>query len=141
SLWKAAGLGVLGALLFLGLAICGYFAYELVGGEEWGQKVAFGAGEEVYFTKNVTEAEARQLGRFLQEDGYFNGRNNATAQLAREGERIIVSFVVQRNAWNDAQIVASYRSIGEEISERLYGGRQVEVRLCDEELTVKKTIK
>jgi hypothetical protein len=140
SLWKAAGLGLVGALLFFGLAIGGAFTFETIFSDEWSQKLVFGPGEEVYYTRDVTEAEARRLGQFLQEDGYFAGRGPSSVQLSRETDRIVVSFVVKRNAWKDPQIVAGFREIGQDISTRLYGGRLVEVRLCDEELTVQKKV-
>jgi hypothetical protein len=141
STGAAVGIALLcGALAFaclFGLA----FAYEALFGLDTNQRVTFGIDEEVYYTGGATEAEARAVGRALQRNGFFDGRGGKTVQVSRGGGGFVVSFVVLRNTWDDPQAVAEFRAIAGQLSREAFGGRPVEVRLCDEYLSTRKTIR
>jgi hypothetical protein len=138
--WKTVGFGLTAGVFCLSLAAAGVWTLEALAADTCGAKLVFGAGDEVYFSKEATVAEAMQLGQFLQDDGYFDRPTASRVQLAHESDHITISFVVSRDAWNDQQIIASYRSMGEDISESVFAGKPVEVRMCDEELTVRKKL-
>jgi hypothetical protein len=132
--------GLVGGALCLVLVAAGVWAIGALVGDPWGEKLVFGAGDEVYFSNDATETEAQRFGQFLQDDGFFDRPTTSQVQLVRQGERVIVSFIVTREAWSDPQILASYRSMGDDISSRLFGGRHVEVRLCDERRMIQKKL-
>ncbi len=136
STWGAAGIGVLCAVVL----VAGIGGYYLVF-DPWGRKINYGPSEEVYYTGGATEAEARQLGRVLMEEGVFDGSSEAAVQLKKEGETFVVSFLVQEGAWDRKDIVDFYRELQPTLSARAFDGKPAEVRLCDTDLVVKKTIR
>jgi hypothetical protein len=137
SSWAAAGFGLLGAVLFMGV-----FMGVFVGFDSFllDKKVDFGGGEEVYYTKDTTEAEARALGAFLREVGFFNKSGPKSVRLSRAGNRMVVAFVVQNWVLNDAKVQQEFRTIGKQASDKAFNGRPVEVQLCDEYFQVKKKL-
>jgi hypothetical protein len=90
--WSAAGMGVLGIALFLGAFVAAAFAFDLGG---FGTRVDFGGGQEIYYARGATEADARALGQVLRQAGFFDGRSPAAVRVACEGDRMIVSFILQ----------------------------------------------
>jgi hypothetical protein len=135
--WAAVGIAVVGGLLTVGAI----FAYTIFIEEGMGKRLTFGASEEVYYTSGVTEEEARRLGSVLQTEGYFDGRGAKTVQVSRDGERYIVSFVLQPGAWNKPEVLHVFGQIRPQLSHKVFGGKPVELRLCDENMETKKTIK
>jgi hypothetical protein len=132
--------GVLGLGLFLGTLFGSSLLYESFFFASLGQKITYGRQEELYFKGGVTRAEADLLGRLLQEAGYFNGHGGKTVQVSREGSRFAIAFVVARRAWEDAEIQQEFRTLASLASEKVFDGRLVEVRLCDENMRVRKKL-
>ncbi|MEK7866269.1 MAG: hypothetical protein AAB434_06260 [Planctomycetota bacterium] len=87
------------------------------------------------------EAEARKVGESLQKAGYFDNTGAATVTLARDGGGYTLEFVVQDGAWNDADVVATMRQVGDVVSKDALGGKHVIVRLCDSLFRVKKELR
>jgi hypothetical protein len=106
--------------------------------ESFGKKIDFGSGQEVYFTKGATEADARAFGAFLRNSGYFNGRGPKAVRVSRDGNPIVVSFIVQQWVLNDLQTQLGFYTLGQQAAEQAFGGEPVDVHLCDEYFRVKK---
>ncbi len=138
SSWAAAGLGLLGALIYLGI----FFGVSLViDGLYLGQKVEFGGGEEIYYTSGATESEARALGSFLREAGYFDGRSPKSVRISHEGGEVVVAFVIQSWTVNDVEAQRELRDMGQQASRKVFNGRKVVIHLCDEYFTIKRTLR
>jgi hypothetical protein len=138
--WSAAGLGALGILLFLGVALGASVAYDLVEVNRFGTRIDFGGGQEIYHTRGATEADARALAEALRQAGFFDGRNPAAVQVAREGDHMIVAFIVQPWVLQDMHVQKEFRAIGDRASAQAFAGRRVEVWLCDELFNPKKKL-
>jgi len=110
-----------------------------------------GPRECVYYQNDATEDEARQLGRFLQEIGYFRGESKADAVLDIVENSVVISFPVKRGAWDDAELIAEFENLFHALQGDVFAGRIIQIQLCLEEgrrdsrdrwhLTVKKVIK
>jgi hypothetical protein len=138
--WVAAGIALMGVVLFLGLWLGSFLVYDLTFYSGLGSKIDFGAGEEVYYATGVTEADARALGAFLRETGFFNGRGPKSVRLARDGDRLVLSVIVQEWVLRDWGVQQEIRTMGQQASQRAFGGRPVVVELCDEYFQVKKKL-
>lgn len=138
--WSAFGFALLGLVLYFGVFFGVYLAYDIYHEQSLGPKVEFGGGEEIYYVKGATEADARALGAFLREAGVFDGRSPMSVRIALDGNRVVISFVVQEWVLKDAELQREYRQVGQEASQRVFGGRPVTVELCDEYLNVKKRL-
>jgi hypothetical protein len=136
----AAGIGLLGLGLFFALAIGGGMLYEVGWHAGLGEKLTFGPGEEVYYAKGVTQADANKVGQRLKAEGFFDGGGAKTVLLSRQGGRPIVSFVIRQEALNNPQVLQFFRELSRQLSQEVFAGQPVEIRLCDEYLHVKKTL-
>jgi hypothetical protein len=131
----AAGIGVLtiGVNVLVGFAIVFFLEKDM------GKRLAFGGGAEVFF-KDVPEVQAQRLGHHLRTVGYFDGTHAVTVAVKKQRERVVVSFVLQPGAWNNADAVAAFREERGILSREVFDGQEVEIQLCDEEMKAKKTI-
>jgi hypothetical protein len=138
--WAAAGLGVLGAMLFLGVLVVVVVVYDHFETDALGTKVEFPGGDEIYYAKGATEADARALGTHFLVTGFFNGRHPKSVQVTRDADEIVISFVVQKRALKDPLVQEGFRTIAEEASAEAFPGRRVKVQLCDEDFSVKEKL-
>jgi hypothetical protein len=117
-----------------------------------GDRVVLGAAsvEEVYYDDGATEADARRLGEFFLKAGYFDGHTPASAQVLRTADGYAVSMVMRWGNWDNPLVVAEIRGIIPRLSQEVFGGAPVEVRLCHSvlenhngrlALTVMKTVR
>src|SRR5262249_60420305 len=106
-----------------------------------GKRIDFGGGQEIFYGQGATEADARALGAFLREAGVFDGTRPLSFQVARDGDRVAVSVIVADKERNDPNAERDFREFGQEASQRAFGGRPVEVRLCDPYFNVLKRIR
>jgi hypothetical protein len=129
------GLVVLLPAVFILLSL---FGISIRDNEGLGQQLVFsrpgGEVEEVLYTRGVQEEEARRLGRFLQEHGYFDGQSGKTVQLSRDGDGFTVAIVLRANVWNKAEVVEEMGRLGRALSLEEFAGRPVTVHLCDREV-------
>jgi hypothetical protein len=131
SSWGAFGLGIAG-LAVAGAAIVGVVLAQQV------PHVEFGQGQEVRYTGGATESEAYEVGEELVKLGWFTGQHEATVQIAHAGATLEVSFVLRDGAWDDAQSYHAFQLLRPILANEL--GKQVSVRLCDDELEMHRVI-
>jgi hypothetical protein len=133
--WAVVGFSLLGAALTLGAAFGAAALYEEGFGD---QRLAVNAKEEVYYSRDVTEAEARTLARVFQEQRVFDGASEKNVRLRKDGPDYVVSvFLIF--GFDDPQAHEEYRALGREVS-RAFGGQPVRVELCDREGTPRKEL-
>ncbi len=138
--WAAVGIALLGAVVYLGVFFVVFFAYNFAVQEGFGEKVEFGRGEEIYYAKGATEADARALGTFLREVRFFDGKGAKSVRITIDDNRVVIGFIVQDWVLRDFQVQQEFRNIGQQASQRAFGGRPVTVELCDEYFDVKKRL-
>lgn len=139
--WSVAGFGILGLVLSFGIVLGIVLPWEPYFSEGFGQRIDYDGGNELYYTKGVTETDARTLGAFLCESGFFNGRHPKSVQISRDGKLLVISFIVRKSALNDQEVQQGFRAIGQRASQHAFGGRPVVVNLCDEEFNAMKRLR
>ncbi len=100
--------------------------------------ISFYENDEVIMADGVGEADARILAQALETVGFFGGKG-ASVRLAREEEGHTVSFVLLRDAWNEAETVEGFRTLGEHLAEEVLEN-PLTVELCDDSFDVQKTL-
>jgi hypothetical protein len=133
--WAVLGFSVLGAGLTVGAAVGAAGLYEVGFGDN---RLQVTAKEEIYYSRDVTEAEARTLGRLLQEAHFFNGGSEKTVQLRKDGQEYVLAIVLIFG-FDDIQVHQEFRTLAGNVS-HAFGGKPVRVELCDRWLTPKKTL-
>lgn len=107
-------------------------------GASRGKALEFNGGE-LYYTKAVTEAEARKLGDYLVQGKFFDGTKKS-AQLNKEGAAYEFRVVVKKGAETDEQNAVLFQQISQELSQNVFGGAAVNVHLCDDQLKTLRVI-
>ncbi|HEY0461483.1 MAG TPA: hypothetical protein VGC97_20270 [Pyrinomonadaceae bacterium] len=119
---------VLTVLLAVGLACTGH-----------GTKLEFNGGE-LYYTDNVTETEAKKLGDYLVEAGFFSGKK-ITVQLDKPGSIYQFKMVVVPEKQKDEATAELMKSFAGELSENVFDNAPTEAHICDEQLKTIKVLK
>jgi preprotein translocase subunit SecF len=122
------GMLAVAILLVVGLACTGH-----------GTKLEFNGGE-LYYTKNVTEAEAKKLGTYLVEQEFFDGKPKSV-QLDKSGSTYQFRMVVQPEKQNDAATLEIMKAFGSQLSSGVFNNAPVEIHICDDQLKTLKVVK
>ena len=119
---------VLTVLMAVGLA-CG----------SYGTKLDFNGGE-LYYTDNVTEADAKKLGDYLVKSGFFDGRK-ITVQLDKSGSTYQFRMFVVKEKQNDDATMILMKAFAGEISEDVFNDAPTELHICDDQLKTLRVLK
>ncbi len=79
-------------------------------------------------------------GAFLREAGFFDGHGSKSVRVSLDGQRLVISFIVQDWVVHDAPTLQEFRTLGQQASQRAFAGRPVVVELCDAYFNVKKRL-
>lgn len=129
---KRARLVVQGMMVVLAmLAVAGCTNY--------GTKLEFKKGE-LYYTSNVTEAEAKKLGDYLLAQEYFDDTETRTVQLDKKDGIPHVRFVVKEEYQTSPKSIELFTPIGAELSKAVFNNAKIVVDICNDMLETKQTI-
>jgi hypothetical protein len=138
--YAGIALFLLGILLVPLLVILDSFGVPVIPESEGlGKLLEFkhgGMQGEVYYRDGASEEDARKLGRFLQEVGYFKPNKAATVQIRKPEDVYIVSCVVMEGAWNQDETVAGAHELRSMLSQQVFGNGPVIIHLCQKEVPV-----
>jgi len=134
SVWPSVGIGALCLPVVLGAFIGAAFLLE----PSFGTVVEFG-NDEIYYSGEATEDDARKLARVLKEVEFF-GSTGASVQLHASSGQYTISFALEENAWRDIQTVEAFRDIGRTVAASVFS-TPLEIHLCDGYFSAKETIR
>lgn len=98
-----------------------------------GKRLVFKGGE-LYYAQPVDEAQARKLGNYLVEDGFFDGTPK-TVRLVKKDSVWQFQMVIKAGMEQNAEFLALAKQVVGQLSEKVFGGATVELHLCDATLT------
>jgi hypothetical protein len=104
-----------------------------------GTRLAISDQESIRYAGTATEADAKALGAALKEEGYFDGSGNKDVILNKGDDGTEISFVVKWGAWEDAETVTAFQTVGEAIAMSV-GGPPLTVALMDDDLDTHREI-
>jgi hypothetical protein len=110
-------------------------------GEDFGTKLNFGENNELYYTTNVKEEEAKKLGDYLVKQEFFaKDGNSRTVQLNKSGSTYEFRMVVKEGLDKDQATIDLMKTVGAELSEAVFSGATVDVHLCDDALKTLRVV-
>ncbi len=118
------------AVIFAGLISC----------SNYGEKLMFDK-TEVYYTDKVTETEANDFGKYLQDNEFTDGDDTKTVQLTKDGDTYQFRMVVKEGYEDDEDYEVIAETFAYNISEDVFDGEDVEIHLCDDNLKTLKVVK
>ena len=107
-------------------------AFLLVGCTDYGKEKTFN-GVQLFFTADITDAEADQLGQYLIQSEFADGEEK-TVQLAKTGSTYEFRMVVKKGLENDEEYAQVFKQFAADISQNVFNGAQVDLHACDETL-------
>jgi preprotein translocase subunit SecF len=122
------GFMAVAVLLVINLACTGY-----------GTKLEFNGGD-LYYTNNVTEAEAKKLGAYLTENGFYDGTPKSV-QLDKSGSTYQFRMVVQPEKQNDEATAEILKEFGSQVSSAVFNNAPLEVHICDDQFKTLRVVK
>ncbi len=123
--------------IILSLAGIAVFFISALGSFEssWGIKITYENGSELYYKSPATEQEAKALGEYLSDAGWFDvGKPVKTVQLLKIAGVYQVRFPVKEGYDKDEDYLNTCKLMAQEISEGVFEGKTVEIHLCDNNL-------
>ena len=90
-------------------------------------------GTQLFYTADVTEAEADKLGEFLVTSEFANGEAK-TVQLTKTGGTYAFKMVVKKGLEQDQEYAQLFKTFASDISKNVFNGAQVDLHACDENL-------
>ena len=106
--------------------------------KDYGTLLEFGKGQ-LYYTSEVTSSEADRLGKYLVQEGFFNG-NEITVQLNKAGETYEFRMVVKKGIESDQEYLKVFREFSSELSTNVFSKKQVDIHLCDDQLETLRVV-
>jgi len=135
--WKTAGIGLACMVLVLGIIVGLIIATE---SDPLVTQMDFGQSQHVYYRDNATEEDARNLGNYLKESGFFNDAGPKDVLLRREDGKFNLSFVTIEDFWDNPEIISGFEELGRRVSSGVFEGQPVTIHLIDSNLEVHRTL-
>ncbi len=107
-----------------------FLAISLFSCDNYGKKLEFNAGE-VYYTSGIKESEAKRLGIFLVNEGFFDGVPKSV-QVNKKENIYEVKFIIQTKFAVDSDLLTEFKRFTYTLSVNVFEGIDVEIDLCDE---------
>ncbi len=124
------GLNMKKLLKVLGFLALVFVAYVVLSIEGYGEKLEFN-GTDVYFTEEVTEAEAQKLGEYLVEAEFADG-GSKSVQLSKRDSVYLFRMVVRDGIVEDSANDVTLLAMTYALSLAVFDGAPVELEACDD---------
>lgn len=94
---------------------------------------------ELFYTAGVSKEDAENLGKYLVDEGFFDGVKK-TVQIAKKGDTYLFRMVVKKGKETDESYLKIVRSFAGELSEKIFHRSPVAIHLCDASLETLKAV-
>jgi hypothetical protein len=123
-------LGLVVGFIVIWAGIMGYVAYEAFKGADLsGERLTFNGGD-LFYAPSVKEAEAKKLGKYLVQGGFFDG-SPKSVQIQKNGGIWEFRMVVKQGYEKDEKVVEDMKEVAAELSKNVFEGALVDIHLCD----------
>ncbi|MBL8853237.1 MAG: hypothetical protein JNK57_04605 [Planctomycetaceae bacterium] len=117
--------------------VAGFAALVMLGQRQYGLRLDH-KNIEVYYTSEVTEAEATRFLTYLKEN-HGNTDKRITFQLDRTTEEFLVRMCAQEFVYTTNQLDDQLQALRDEIQAKCFVQEKVVFEACDDKLNTKKT--
>lgn len=123
--------------LTVATGLAGFAALVVLGQRQYGLRMDY-KNIEVYYTSEVTEAEAKRFLQYLEE-AHDDSTHRITFQLDRDGGDFVVRMCAQEFVYTTNQADDQVQAMRDEIHSRCFPEETVIFEACDDKLHTKKT--
>ena len=101
--------------------------------EDFGTKLTFGDNNELYYTDIIKVTEAKALGDYLMNEGFFKEDDNErSVQLDKAGTTYEFRIVIKKGLEKDDDTIDLMKIFTTELSDNVFNGASVDIHLCDD---------
>jgi hypothetical protein len=95
---------------------------------------------ELYYTKDITDAQADEIGKYLKDEGFTEGETK-TVQIAKSGDTYQFRMVVKEDYDKKEDFESIAAAFAYNLSKDILNDANVEVHFCDDKLKTLKVVK
>ena len=106
---------------------------------EWGKILKY-EGSKLFHTSVVSQEQARKLGDYLLESGFFQKDNPGTVQITKEGDVYQFRMVVKGGKAQDMEFLKIAGMFAAQLSKDVFDNEMVEMHLCDKNFETVQTV-
>jgi hypothetical protein len=103
----------------------------------YGKKLKYG-DNDLFYTTNVTEDQAKKLGDVLEKSGFWANGGRKSVQLDKSADTFLFRMVVLDKYKNDSSFIEKAKTSITELSQNAFNSEPVVMHFCDDHL---KTIR
>lgn len=95
---------------------------------------------DLYYTDNVTNSEAKEVGDYLESEHFFNNTSQISAKIYKQNNIYILSLVINSNYLNDKELINLMHLFSNDLSKNVFSNAKVRIDLCNNRFKVLKSI-
>lgn len=117
------------ALKVIGFLVAAFVGFVIYSMDGYGEKLEFN-GTDVYYTDEVTEADAQKLGEYLVSSEFADG-GEKSVQLSKRDSVYLFRMVVIDGVTKDSANDISFMALAWTLSANVFDKAPVELEACD----------
>jgi hypothetical protein len=106
----------------------------LISCNSYGDKLKINDKSEVYYKDGATKEDAKKLGDYLLQNGYFDTKSQKSIQLSKNKDTFNVKFVVDKkraeSEMKDTE--GTFTALGMLLSYQVFNGKPTRIMLADQ---------
>ena len=124
------------AVLMAGVVGVGLFLAAIL--QPYGKSIPLNGESHLYYTKDVTPAEADKAAKFLKANVTKDSKSEVDLQLAKENGVPQLKAVIKEGKLQEAEV--PFLLIGTLMSAEVFDGKAMRVHLCDDQFRTLKVL-
>lgn len=95
---------------------------------------------QLFYTNNVTEAQAKKLGDFLETEGFFKADSRTDVKIDKQEDTYVFSMIIKDEYIDNQEVVDNMKLVSDELSIYVFENSKVKIDLCNSRFKVVKSI-
>jgi len=95
---------------------------------------------ELYYTDNVTNSEAKEVGDYLKSEGFFDNTSQISAKIDKQNNVYILSLIINSDYLNNKKLITAMNLLSNDLSKNFFANAKVRIDLCNNRFKVLKSL-
>lgn len=104
-------------------------------------KVLSYTNNHIFYTNNVTETQAKELGDYLKTKSYFASNTQIDLKIDKQEDMYVLSVVVKEDYLNNEDFINSMKTFSKELSQKVFENDKVRINFCDDRFKALKYVR
>jgi len=103
-------------------------------------KVLTYTNNHIFYTNNVTETQAKELGDYLKTKSYFASNTQIDLKIDKQEDMYVLSLVVKEDYLTNEDFINSMKAFSKELSQKVFENDKVRINFCDDRFKALKYV-